>query len=237
MWTNKFAEFFSTSVTQKGETRIYTASDVSVLAVIRDLSDHDTMSLDEISSEIRTALNSGVQYEDNYLELAYLVTPLFQEVPPGIDDSWTHGALIGGMTSGDGLAIAQSYRYAGDILIEYALKDDAASYLILPILYSYRHALEIYLKLCTENNTKTHNLNSLIASFQRQVQPRQISPWVMGILDDFHNSDANSTTFRYGENWPESELWIDLNQLKSVMAILYQELEHFIGDNVIRSRK
>lgn len=72
---------------------------------------------------------------------------LFADVPDEIDESWRHGALLGGMANqGDNFEIARSFRQAAEILISRNVKDAEADELLFSVLYSYRHAAELYLK-------------------------------------------------------------------------------------------
>lgn len=75
--------------------------------------------------------------------------PVFQsEGCEAIDETFTHGAYIGGTAGAyeDG-AIAEGYLKAADLLVEQALKDDLAHVMVLPALFPYRHALELRLKV------------------------------------------------------------------------------------------
>ena len=66
------------------------------------------------------------------------ITPLFREPPDDLDESWRHGTLIGGMSEfGDTFALAESFKHAGDMLVDAALSNDEAYELICPIIYNY----------------------------------------------------------------------------------------------------
>jgi DNA-binding transcriptional MerR regulator len=45
------------------------------------------------SEEIAEMLEREEHWEDSFREQLYMRTPLFQEVPDGLDESWTHGCL------------------------------------------------------------------------------------------------------------------------------------------------
>ncbi|HEY8837848.1 MAG TPA: hypothetical protein VIO16_09260 [Dehalococcoidia bacterium] len=72
---------------------------------------------------------------------------VFQDIPDELDESWTHGVLVGGMASAsDDVELARAYAAAGAQLIGPALESKEAWRLAYPIFHVYRHALELYLK-------------------------------------------------------------------------------------------
>lgn len=229
-WGKLFSEYLSASVSQAGKPRIYTQIDIQVLTVIYEF--HDWEDDDGDYSSIYRALNSNEQFEDRYVRIAYFNTPVFKEPPENLDETWTHGVLIGGMTfaKDDWLSIAQSYRFCADTLTEHAISSGMPYHYTYPILYNYRHAIELYLKIATnfnDANDRTHSLANLVKKLKLQYNA-QLSKWSQGYLDQWNQLDKKSTTFRYGESGPKDELWIDLNQLKMVTGTLCEELEKLI---------
>lgn len=84
---------------------------------------------------------------------------VFRDVPDEIDESWTHGVLVGGMASApDDLELAQAYAEAAAQLIDLALESGEAWRLTYPIFYLYRHALELYLKAVVRPSRPRHEL-------------------------------------------------------------------------------
>jgi len=62
---------------------------------------------------------------------------LFRDVPDDIDDSWRHGALVGGMVDlamNQRGALARSFKRAGDTLLAVSLTTDTAHELVYPVL-------------------------------------------------------------------------------------------------------
>lgn len=158
---------------------------------------------------------------------------VFREVPDEIDESWRHGALAGGMgdlAMRERGALAASFKRAGDVLLVAALAGDEANELLYPILFNYRHAIELYLKAVTEPAHGNHDLGGLIDTFRRVIFERfgvEVPAWILDRLHEFHDVDARSTTFRYPEvgvvfqsGKLQGEVWVDLRRLKSVMANL-----------------
>src|SRR5207249_12268113 len=98
---------------------------------------------------------------------------IFEEPPEELDESWTHGVLVGGMASAtDSIEIACAYRTAADSLIAPALKSGEAWRFTYPILFLYRHALELHLKAILQPSKRTHELRPLIREFEKLVKTR-----------------------------------------------------------------
>jgi hypothetical protein len=115
-WGKIFSEYLSPTATQKGKTRKYTQTDIQVLALINDYWDWEHDENDGDHSGIIYALETREYFEERYLRIAYFNTPVFQELPEGLDATWTHGMLFGGMSVSDWIYVAQSFRLSGDIL-------------------------------------------------------------------------------------------------------------------------
>jgi len=159
---------------------------------------------------------------------------IFEDVPDTIDESWTHGALLGGMAHGaySQLAIADSYVRAGDTLVESVLKGGDGYELAYPILFTYRHAIELYLKIVLRPSRRDHPLDDLLADFRSYVQTafhQEVPAWFTAQVLEFHTFDPRSTLFRYEEAGAASqrlkaqgEFWVDLRALRQKMERLRQ---------------
>lgn len=68
--------------------------------------------------------------------------------------------------------LAESYRLAGDKLVGKALSEEIEYELIYPILFTYRHSTELYLKsvLKKSKKTKHHKLGTLYNSFKILIE-------------------------------------------------------------------
>lgn len=231
-WGKLFPEYLSPSASWIGKARVYSQTDIQILALICE--QHDWEEDDGDYSDIYSALNSGEQFEERYLQIAYFTTPVFQQPPEMLDATWTHGVLIGGMTLRDWLSIAQSFKLCADTLVEQALISESAYLFTYPILYNYRHAIELYLKIATNSDTQTERIHRLRYFVKKLVQQHnaKLSKWSQDYLDQWSQLDEESKTFRYGENWPEGELWVDLKQLKTITGRLCDELEKLIVDQI-----
>jgi len=104
-WATEFPEYLSLLANpKKGQERTFTEADLCVLAVIAE-----EVEMDSEPDDVRYALNSGRQFEEPFLESARLHSPLFQDLPEEIDETWQHGVLIGGMACRNLPEVARAY--------------------------------------------------------------------------------------------------------------------------------
>ena len=160
--------------------------------------------------------------------------PIFQEPPEGLDENWYHGFLIGGMAlypeGIDGkIELARAFKDAGDALVTKALADADLSYeMAYPIMFLYRHAIELYLKLAVPSAKPNHKLPNLIADLDRLVQDRfgqALPQWVKDRLKEFHEIDPNSTSFRYGDvlhknSFAGGEWWVEFDRVRKIVSLI-----------------
>ena len=232
-WCYEFSDYLSTPAKRAdGQARAFTESDIRVFALIyyywEDAPDIEY---------IRTLLNQEHHLEDMFVEFAYLNTPVFQEPPEELDGTWTHGILINGMALRRHLDVARAYKTAGDALVEQALSNYPPYELDYPIFFTYRHAIEIYLKIIVdyafapEREKKPHSLKGLIRKIEEKYGAN-LPDWMEARIADFEEIDPKSTSFRYAEAMPNGvkgeELWIDLHQLKVVMHTLCDNFEKIV---------
>lgn len=154
-----------------------------------------------------------------------MTTPrIFDEIPEGVDETWRHGAMLGGMAGP--LDLCESYFLAADTLIEAVLDGSSQAYeLIYPIMYSYRHGVELYLKGIVPRAPRNHDLAALLAAFCAHVESRygeKVPTWLTGPVSELAAYDPTSDVFRYEltrnrrlQN--EGEFWIDLPVLRRHM--------------------
>jgi hypothetical protein len=154
---------------------------------------------------------------------------IFQEPPIDLDETWRHGALLGGITAGayDGLAIASAFKTAGDQLIKGVPSEVEAYEVIHPILYCYRHSIELYLKAIVRPSKKDHLLKELSELFAKQIKSRygvELAKWVKDLILEFDEYDRKSFAFQYDDvkiksskTGDEGEFWVDLIRLKAIM--------------------
>jgi hypothetical protein len=220
-WACLFCDYLKPKANPpKGSPRLFCAADLRVLGYIYMYWEDDT----DLES-IRYGLNTGGHYEDKYDRFITSVTPLFQGPPEDLDEDWRHGAIVGGMAEhGDTFALADSYKLAGDILVDVALTKDEAFDLICPVVYNYRHATELYLKATIVPWEKTHRLIGLLEEFKKVLKSEfdaTIPAWFENIIIAFNDFDPNGTAFRYGDSGAllrYGEVWIDIVHIKTVMG-------------------
>lgn len=140
-WAFHFKEHLDPDATPpKGTPRQFTAEDLQVFAYVSEYWE------DEPDFEnIEAGLCRGDHRKEPYDDILTLVTPIFQELPEDLDETWRHGSLVGGICDGafDTFALADSYKLAGDTLVD-AVPSSAEAYeLVFPIIYNYRHATEL----------------------------------------------------------------------------------------------
>ncbi len=89
-WVGMFPEQLSEwAQPEAGRTRLFTDADTRALALVSDLWEDDPD-----LENIHACLNTGEQNSDRYVELVHLDTPVFQDVPNDLDESWDHGVLL-----------------------------------------------------------------------------------------------------------------------------------------------
>jgi hypothetical protein len=148
---------------------------------------------------------------------------IFQEPPADLDETWTNGALLRGMCRYGDQDLAESYFRAGSALITAVLENKEPAYdLINPVMYVYRHGLELYLKCIVRPSELNHNVASLLEAFCQHIRDRYgetVPPWITKPISEFAKYDPGSDVFRYEKTrvsrlHNEGEFWIDLVSLR-----------------------
>lgn len=224
-WVSLFGEYLSSEAKALSKTKKFTLHDMHILAVVNDV--HDWEEDDGDYSDVRSAMNEGLPYEPHYQLIAHLNFPVFQDVPEDLDETFTHGALVGVIGLTDKLWVAQSFKLSADLLVDASIEDESAFKTVYPILYNYRHSIELYLKIISGSKERIHNLNKLLRSIEEKYGLR-VSRWVNEFITELHEIDERSTTFRYGEDVLQGEKWVDLRQLKNVVGLLCSEIEKLL---------
>lgn len=170
----------------------------------------------------------------------WLRRSIFEEPPADLDETWTHGALVGGLAwATQPHDIAASYWRAVDALIDAALQGRTPERIIYPVLFLCRHAIELSLKTLVPNHSHNHKLPCLIQSADavaHQILEQSQADWLTERLTEFAEVDCRSTAFRFayaGSNdrvRSDGEWWIDLHHLKRVTAGVHQLLEQLAAD-------
>jgi hypothetical protein len=224
-WAWRFREHLSRGANPaKGHPRTFSETDVLVLIYVA-MHWEDDPDLEAI----RIGLNCENHYEDGFRELLYGNTPILQEPPENLDETWRHGVFLNG--GGDYLDLARNYRQSADALLNSALAGGEPREWAYPVLFTYRHALELYLKLIGEIEEGTHSLKrciSLVEKRHGQRIPTPIKDWII----EFDKIDPLGTAFRYADDEAGTlnyaELWVDFLQLKFVMGRVFTAIDDAI---------
>jgi hypothetical protein len=106
-WAWRFKEHLSSRANPpKGRSRAFTDSDVLALM-------HVAMHWEENPDieNIKAGLNCEDHYNnDRYHEMLYQHTPLLQEPPDDLDETWRHGIFLSGGGVEEYLELARSYK-------------------------------------------------------------------------------------------------------------------------------
>lgn len=86
-------------------------------------------------------------------------------------------------------------------MVETALSSNTAYELKYPILYTYRHAMEVYLKilLLPDKYDHTHQFLVLVEAIQAKYKA-DFPSWAKDRLEEFEEMDRLSDAFRYADS-------------------------------------
>lgn len=168
-------------------------------------------------------------------ELAAVLTPVFQDIPHDIEERPSSAAvLVSYSEEADLYFLAQSYKNAGDVLVESAIDNANAYELIYPIIYTYRHSIELYLKASIRNRQIGHSLTTPLEELKQTLKDEfnaTIPEWFENVVMAFNEYDPKGVSFRYGGSLPEYETFVDLVHLRDIMEQLAMAFQ------TIRSRR
>lgn len=136
------------------------------------------------------------------------MTKLFRD--PGEGDeredgySEPHGFLLSGMGPDERESIAYQYLQAANLIVESVRQKRIADYEIAyPVLYLYRHAIEVLLKVLVGGSKNHHRLDALGSDLVIHVREhfgQEVPRWVIEQLNEVARIDPTSQAFRYGED-------------------------------------
>ena len=236
-WVKEFGDHLSEFTCPKpGRTRLFTETDARVLALINQYWNDEEQDFELIHE----ALERSEQDSEKIVEFVHFNTPIFQDIPDDIDETWTHGVLLNSMWIRPKIEVARAYKYAADELVKEALSFQEPHLLDYPIFFTYRQTAELYLKLILNDSQISreigHNLGMLIKAVENKLG-KHISEWTRSRLHEFNEIDPTSDLFRYADRPPQHkelvEFWVDFLQLKTVMDRLVESFETHIlrGDS------
>lgn len=132
--------------------------------------------------------------------------------------------------------IADSYFEAGNLLVESVLGGRGATgrEMLHPVMYLYRHGIELFLKCIVRPRERNHDLARLLEKFcehSRERYKEEVPAWFISPIREFIEHDPRSTTFRFENVSLHDELWIDLlNLRKSIKLLRYAFRRVIVAD-------
>ena len=223
-WAWLFKDNLSPSANPgKGRPREFTDADMfALMYVVMNWEDRPDI------EAIRAGLNCGDQFEDpKFREILYSNTPLLQEQPVDLDEPWRHGISPSIGVDAD-FELARSFRQSADVLLERALQSGEPGVSGIPVLFTYRHALEMYLKMLGDIKDLTHSLEDCLKCVEKRLGSRIRLP-IRGWIIELAKIDPKGTAFRYADDQAGtlrySEYWIDLHHVKHAMTKVFDALD------------
>lgn len=136
-----------------------------------------------------------------------LEKPLFEEITDKHyrEDAYggPYGLVIGGMARPSLYDLSVQYLDAADYLVSCIQKQEVEDFTLSnPILFLYRHSIEMLIKSRLQDAPKKHSLGALLALYKEEVSSRyscEIPAWIPARVQDISDVDPSSTTFRYAE--------------------------------------
>lgn len=158
---------------------------------------------------------------------------LFDDPPD--EPETQYGAMLvnySGNTARDTYDMAMSYRTAAFRLLDAAMKHGEAWESVDPILFCFRHALELNLKsLHAGERLRAHGLKPMADALHGRLSSRYPTvqvDWLRDRIYEFDTVDPRSTAFRYDDAASPTtppELWVDFAKLKHIMNTMFDALD------------
>lgn len=180
---------------------------------------------------IKIGLNKREHFDYPYNEIICSFAPIFSDPPDDIEEPRRSYVLFNEIKDGmEVFHLADAYKTGGDMLVKGAIDNQNGYEIIYPIIYNYRHAVELYLKSTVGPMDNTHNLMRLYGRFKEITKERykaDPAEWFESIIMALNEFDSNGTCFRYGSTEPRYEVFVDLSILKTKMDLFskaFQEI-------------
>jgi hypothetical protein len=182
------------------------------------------------------AIQAGLNCDDHrenprYRQILYSHTPLLQEPPEDLDETWRHGIFLNGGGVEQYLELARSYRQSAEALLDSALQSRKPRDWGYPVLFAYRHTLELYLKIIGEVQEPIHSLEDCVRLVEKRHSQKIGSP-IRAWIIELDKLDPYGTAFRYADDQASTlkyaEYWVDFIQLKFAFSLLFEMLDNAI---------
>ena len=138
------------------------------------------------------------------------------------------GILLVGGGRYEYLELARNYRHVAETMLREALEKDEVDGWAYPVLFAYRHTLELYLKLIGEIDEITHSLArcvQLVEQRRKVTLPPPIREWILQL----EQIDPAGTSFRYADSDSalnqHYEQWFDFRHFQFAMKRVFDALD------------
>jgi hypothetical protein len=142
------------------------------------------------------------------------------------EDEWSYpkGFMFGGwsLPSGTTWEMAEQYFAAANSLVDCIQRNEVEDHKLgTPILYLYRHWLELAVKSIV-GPVRGHDLEKLSEELSRFLSQRgvEVPAWVSARLKEIGEIDRRSTAFRYAEGAIPGETYVSVPHLRDAMRML-----------------
>jgi hypothetical protein len=123
-----------------------------------------------------------------------------------IDESWQGGSYIGGMAGAyEDAGIASNYMAAAEWLVERAIANEQVHEVVLPVLFLYRHAIELRLKFAVRPSKPSHDIPALVAALNEMLVAAcgsDLAPPVSERIREIATIDPGADAFRFHARKP-----------------------------------
>lgn len=224
-----FADSLSLSANPaKGKARSFTFTDMLMLLYINQHWEEDP----DIPA-IKMGLNSGEHAEDIYLYELWRHTPLLQDDASEYSEDSPVGLRVNPQIYLHKLELARSYRNAANLLWQNAADSGLPTLEAYPVLYAYRHAVELYLKILGNTGKGAgHNLVRCVQAVEKihamrlpdKKLPTKLREWILTL----HQLDETGSTFRYQQELSPilDDIWMDWAHFRFAMGELLEALDY-----------
>lgn len=171
--------------------------------------------------------------------------PLFRDPDAGDqrEDGYSEpfGFLLGPMGVIGRGDMADQYHRAANLIVGQIQERKVADFEIAyPVLFLYRHAMELMLKTILSSQANHHRLDALaddFVSFAKDKYGERVPQWITRRLKELAQIDPTSQAFRYGEDKYDpgkkptaipAETYVRVLELRDEMNRLYQVLRHVL---------
>jgi len=145
---------------------------------------------------------------------------------PGPEHEYNNsGFLIGGMIDLQSLFdLALHYKTSADELVRIAIDLGDGNYIFgYPVLFLYRHSIELALKSLYDKPYDRHNYEHLMDHLRKIAKERfneEVPKWFNSWFVQLNKIDPNSEAFRYGEVIG-GEYWVSFLELKEITDSMF----------------